>query len=87
MNELTTIDLTTLDTVSGGELGPNQTRAAGELSVQTPMGVNVSGKGEYQSNRTDYAQCLDMVRGAGGTPQDMRANCGPPPGTSTGAPQ
>ena len=84
MNELTTIDLATLDTVAGGEAGPNQTNVSGNISVQTPVGVSVSGQGQYNSSRTDYAQCLDMVRGANGTPQDMKAICGLPPGAGSG---
>jgi hypothetical protein len=88
MNELTTIDFATLDTVTGGEgQGPNQTNVEGNINVQTPVGVSVSGQGKYNSSRTDYAQCLDVVRGAGGTPQQMRDFCGLPPGANQGAGQ
>lgn len=80
MTELATIDLTALDDVSGGEnMGPNQTTASGQLNVSTGP-LTVSGQGSYQSSRTDYAQCLDTVRAAGGGVNDMRATCGLPPG-------
>jgi hypothetical protein len=83
MNELTTIDLETLDTVNGGEAGPNQISASGKLSVQTPVGVSVSGEGQFSQSRTDYAQCLDTMRSAGANFQQMSQACGLPPGAGT----
>lgn len=86
MNELATIDITALDTVSGGEnMGPNQTNVQGNLSVNTGP-LSVTGQGSYQSSRTDYAQCLDSMRGAGANFQQMSQACGMPPGAQQATP-
>lgn len=71
MHAFEAIDLLELVTVTGGEdngsgtfgpgAGGNRTRAEGELSVTTPVGVQVTGRGTYEQARTDYGACLDKL--------------------------
>ena len=78
MKNLEMIDMAILATVTGGEgEGPNRTNIEGELDVQTP-GVAVKGKGTYKTSRTDYASCLDVMRGQ--PPDQIRTTCGLPGG-------
>jgi hypothetical protein len=73
---LQTIDLATLSTVHGGQDAPNKTKVEGEISVKTPA-IDVNGKGSYEAQRTDYAHCLDTLKGR--SPEEIRATCGTPP--------
>jgi hypothetical protein len=80
MNELTTIEITSLDTINGGN-GSNETGGRGRLSVRTGVGVQVEGEGEYRQTRTDYAHCLDTFRAAGASVEQMVQACGRPGGS------
>lgn len=80
MSEMMMIDAAMLSTVTGGgERGPNQTTVEGEIDVSTP-GVTVKGKGKYDAARTDYAACLDAMKGK--TPAEIKDTCGLPPAKS-----
>jgi hypothetical protein len=73
MHAFETIDVLALVTVTGGDdsggggtafgpgAGSNRTRAEGELSVTTPVGVQVTGRGTFEQARTDYGACLDKL--------------------------
>ncbi len=81
---LPTIDLSLLERATGGngDGGPNQTNITGELKVKTPMGVEASGQGSYQSRETDYARCIGTAMSGGAKPADLPAICGKPPGSN-----
>jgi len=77
-----------LVTVTGGEdagtfgpgAGPNRTKAQGQLSVDTPVGLKVSGTGTYESAQSNYATCMSsQPKGTSGA--DMAKNCNPLAGT------
>ncbi|HEY0477986.1 MAG TPA: hypothetical protein VGD37_10705 [Kofleriaceae bacterium] len=69
MHAFEAIDVLELVTVTGGEdsgtfstgAGPNRTRASGNLQVKTPVGLDVSGTGTYESARSNYGACLDKL--------------------------
>ena len=69
MHAFEAIDLLELVTVTGGEdsgtfgagAGANRTRASGNLSVKTPVGLDVSGTGTYETARNNYGSCLDKL--------------------------
>ncbi|HRC54291.1 MAG: hypothetical protein IPI49_21200 [Myxococcales bacterium] len=82
-NVLPTIDLSFLERATGGNGdggGANQTTINGNLTVKTPMGIEASGQGSYQSRETDYARCIGMAASGGAKPADFPAICGKPPG-------
>lgn len=84
-NSLPSIDLSLLELASGGNGdggGPNQTSISGTISGRTPVGVEVSGQGSYQSRETDYARCLGAAMSGGAKPADLPAICGKPPGSN-----
>ena len=83
-NVLPTIDLSLLARATGGADttggGPNQTDISGNLTVKTPMGIEASGQGSYQSRETDYARCIGMAAAGGAKPADFPTICGKPTG-------
>lgn len=81
MLALQTLDFDQLSLATGGAgEGPNQTNISGNISVQTPVGINASGQGSYQSTETDYARCVGMAAAGGAKPADFPAICGLPTG-------
>ncbi len=81
MNAFATIDLFSLDTVTGGN--DNNTTRSGNIGVTVPTQagpVQVGVQGSQSQSTTNYAECIGAVRTAGGSPADMRANCGLPGG-------
>lgn len=82
MSQLEVIDLSLLSHATGGAgEGPNQTRVEGEISVKTPVGIQASGKGSYQSSETDYARCIGIAANNGVKPADFPSICGLPGGS------
>ncbi|MEZ4361401.1 MAG: hypothetical protein R3B48_14540 [Kofleriaceae bacterium] len=80
-NELQTLDLFALSTVSGGaDEGPNQTTVSGNIKVETPVGISASGEGTYRSTETDYARCVGLAAAGGAKPADFPSICGLPQG-------
>lgn len=79
MQAFEAIDLLELVTVTGGEdtgtfgpgAGPNRIDAEGNLSVKTPVGIDVSGSGKYQQSQSDYAYCVSH------SPADKISQCLP----------
>lgn len=72
MHAFESIDLSTLVTVTGGEgsndggifgpgAGANRTRAAGDLKVKTPVGLEVGGTGSYETARDKFGVCMDKL--------------------------
>lgn len=79
MSVLPTIDLSLLSLASGGNgQGPNQTTVEGNIQVKTPIGVEASGQGRYQSTETDYARCIGTAAAGGAKPADFPTICGLP---------
>ena len=79
MSVLPTIDLSLLSRATGGAgQGPNQTTIEGDIKVKTPVGIEASGKGSYQSSETDYARCVGLAAANGAKPADFPAICGLP---------
>jgi hypothetical protein len=85
-NAFETIDLVSLDLVTGGAdqpSAPNQQKTSGNVGVTVPtqrgplqVGVQFS----HEKTRSDYAHCIDQVRATGGGPRDYRPACGLPNG-------
>lgn len=92
MHTLQAIDVLALVTVTGGAgegdtfgpgAGPNRMKAEGEINVQTPVGVNVTGKGKYEEALSNYATCMrNQPKGTSG--EQMAKNCNPLAGTPGG---
>ena len=74
MQTFESIDLLALVTVTGGDgsndansgifgpgAGANRTRAAGDVKVKTPLGLEVSGNGSYETARDKYGTCMDKL--------------------------
>ncbi|HMG24319.1 MAG TPA: hypothetical protein VK607_23450 [Kofleriaceae bacterium] len=63
------IDLIELITVTGGEdtgtfgpgAGANRTKISGDLKVKTPLGIEASGNGTYETARNNYGTCMDKL--------------------------
>lgn len=88
-NAFETIDVLSLDLVTGGAdqpslpSAPNQERSNGNLGVTVPTGkgaVQVGLQLSHERTRSDYAHCVDQVRATGGGPRDYRPACGLPNG-------
>jgi hypothetical protein len=72
MQAFEAIELRELVTVTGGGegqdtgtfgpgAGPNRVHANGDLKVKTPLGLELSGNGTYDSARSDFGACLDKL--------------------------
>jgi hypothetical protein len=88
MSNFIHLDLVSLITVTGGEdtgtfgpgAGPNRTKAEGQLSVETPVGIKVTGNGKYESAESNYGLCMSkQPKGTSG--EQMAKNCNPLAGT------
>jgi hypothetical protein len=71
MSNFTSIDLSALVTVTGGD-NTETTKANGNVGV-TVKGTQVGVQGGYESStsKSDPAQCAADVRKAGGSPTDI----------------
>ncbi|HRC55056.1 MAG: hypothetical protein IPI49_21240 [Myxococcales bacterium] len=80
MSVLPTIDLSLLSRASGGNgEGANRTVIEGDIKVKTPLGIEASGKGSYQSSETNYARCVGLAAANGAKPVEFPSICGMPP--------
>lgn len=79
MNDFQSIDLATLDLVTGGETSSNNVNIG--ATIPTPKGPAQLGI-QGGSTSTNYKTCADTVKSMGGTPADLRATCGLPPGAN-----
>jgi hypothetical protein len=79
-----TLDLTTLDQVTGGN-STAQVQVGVQGAVRgTPFNAGLNA----QTSTTDYARCVDTVaRMPNATPSDIAATCGMPPAPAGGAQQ
>ncbi|HEX8110201.1 MAG TPA: hypothetical protein VF516_20865 [Kofleriaceae bacterium] len=78
MSNFTTIALTDLDLVTGGEgedtgifgpgAGPNRENIEGSAGFQTPVGVKVEGSGKYQTTASDQQACIQTAIKNGADP-------------------
>ena len=86
MTQLEVIDILALAGVTGGVLEqtlPNTDKANGNLGVTVPTqagNLQVGLQASYERTRSDYGQCVDQVRAAGGKASEFRAACGLPNG-------
>ena len=88
MNTFETIDVLALDNVTGGAgdqppVGQNTTSFGGNVGLTVPTeGGNVQAGVQFNGTRstTNYGECVNTVRGMGGTVADIRQTCGLPGG-------